>query len=167
MLHTQKNSRYIFFNNCTHKKNVDTFLFLNFFLNLVTKNWKVLTKNWKVLTKNWKVLTRNWRVLTKNWKVLTKTIFFPQRRPIMICRAFFTLWGHLFWSMTGRKNEYQKQPSRDVLRKRYSENMQQIYRRKPMPKYDFALRHRYSPVNLLHIFTTRFPKKTSERLLRE
>ena len=59
------------------------------------------------------------------------------------------------------------QLSRDVLRKRYSENMQQIYRRKPMPKYDFALRHRYSPVNLLHIFTTRFPKNTSERLLLE
>ena len=24
-----------------------------------------------------------------------------------------------------------------ALRKRYSENMQQIYRRRPMPKYDF------------------------------
>ena len=31
----------------------------------------------------------------------------------------------------------QKQPSRDVLRKRCSENMQQIYRRTPMPKCDF------------------------------
>ena len=31
----------------------------------------------------------------------------------------------------------QKQPSRGVLRKRCSENMQQIYRRTPMPKYDF------------------------------
>ena len=30
----------------------------------------------------------------------------------------------------------QKQPSRGVLRKRCSENMQQIYRRIPMPKYD-------------------------------
>ena len=31
----------------------------------------------------------------------------------------------------------QKQPSRSVLRKRCSENMQQIYRRTPMPKCDF------------------------------
>ena len=31
----------------------------------------------------------------------------------------------------------QKQPSRDVLRKRCSENMQQIYRRTPMPKCYF------------------------------
>ena len=30
-----------------------------------------------------------------------------------------------------------KQPSRGVLRKKYSENMQQIYRRTLMPKYDF------------------------------
>ena len=31
----------------------------------------------------------------------------------------------------------QKQPSRGVLKKRCSENMQQIYRRKPMPNCDF------------------------------
>ena len=31
----------------------------------------------------------------------------------------------------------QKQPFRGVLEKRCSENMQQIYRRTPMPKYDF------------------------------
>ena len=31
----------------------------------------------------------------------------------------------------------QKQPPRGVLKKRCSENMQQIYRRTPMPKYDF------------------------------
>ena len=31
----------------------------------------------------------------------------------------------------------QKQPSRGVLRKKCSENMQQIYRRIPMPKFDF------------------------------
>ena len=32
---------------------------------------------------------------------------------------------------------FQKQPARGVPRKRCSENMQQIYRRKPMPKRDF------------------------------
>ena len=31
----------------------------------------------------------------------------------------------------------QKQPSRGILRKRCSENIQQIYRRTPMPKCDF------------------------------
>ena len=31
----------------------------------------------------------------------------------------------------------QKQPSRVVLRKRYSDNTQQIYRRRPMPKCNF------------------------------
>ena len=31
----------------------------------------------------------------------------------------------------------QKQPSRGVLKKRCSENMQQIFRRTPMPKCDF------------------------------
>ena len=54
-------------------------------------------------------------------------------------------------------NKYlQKQPSRGVFRKRYSENMQQIYRRTPMPKCNFnkvaLLRHGCSPVKLLHIF---------------
>ena len=34
--------------------------------------------------------------------------------------------------------EYQKHPSRGVLRKRYFENMQQIYRRTAMPKCDFT-----------------------------
>ena len=31
----------------------------------------------------------------------------------------------------------QKQPSKSVLRKRCSENIRQIYRRTPMPKFDF------------------------------
>ena len=31
----------------------------------------------------------------------------------------------------------QKQPPRGVIRKRCSENMQQIYRKTPMPKCDF------------------------------
>ena len=61
----------------------------------------------------------------------------------------------------------QKQPFRGVLRKRHSENMQQVYRRTPMPKCDFnkALRHVCSPVNLLHIFRTLILKNTSGWLL--
>ena len=37
----------------------------------------------------------------------------------------------------GKTSAMQKQPFRGVLRKRCSENMQQIYRRTPMPKCDF------------------------------
>ena len=36
-----------------------------------------------------------------------------------------------------RKEFFQEQPSSGVLRKRFSENIQQIYRRTPMPKCDF------------------------------
>ena len=42
----------------------------------------------------------------------------------------------------------QKQPSRDVHRKRYSENMQQIYRTTPMPKRDFNKVPLYNKVAL-------------------
>ena len=49
--------------------------------------------------------------------------------------------------------------------------MQQIHRRKPMPKCDFnnfteiALQHGCSPVHLLHIFRTPFPRNTCGWLL--
>ena len=69
----------------------------------------------------------------------------------------------------------QKQPPRGVHKKRCFENMQQIYRRPPMPKCNFiklqsnfieiTLRHGCFPVNLLHIFRTPFPRNTSEWLL--
>ena len=43
----------------------------------------------------------------------------------------------------------QKQPSRDVVRKRYSENMQQIYRRTPMLKcISIKLQNTFSQENL-------------------
>ena len=67
---------------------------------------------------------------------------------------------------------YQKQPSRGILRKRCSENILQMYRKKPMPKcevlcnfIEITIRHGYSPVNLLHIFRTPFLKNTSGWLL--
>ena len=55
----------------------------------------------------------------------------------------------------------QKQPSIDVLIKRCSENIQQIYRRTPMSAISIKLQSNFvemkfqngcSPVNLLHIF---------------
>ena len=59
----------------------------------------------------------------------------------------------------------------EAVTQRCSENMQQIHRRKPMPKCDFnnfteiALQHGCSPVHLLHIFRTPFPRNTSGWLL--
>ena len=62
---------------------------------------------------------------------------------------------------------FRKQPSRGVLKKRCSENMQQIYRKTPMSKCDFkkVALHGCFPVNLWHIFRTPFRKNTSGRLL--
>ena len=45
-----------------------------------------------------------------------------------------------------------------------SENMQKMYWRTLMPKYNFTLRHGCSHVNLLHIFRTPLPKNACGRL---
>ena len=71
----------------------------------------------------------------------------------------------------------QKQSPIVVPGKRFSENMQQTYRRTLMPKCGFnrvalqlcnfieiALRHGCSPINLLHIFRTPFPRNSSRWL---
>ena len=62
----------------------------------------------------------------------------------------------------------QKQPSSGILTKRCSENIQQIYRRTPMPKCDLqsnfieiTLWYVCCPVNLLHVFRTPFLRSTS------
>ena len=69
----------------------------------------------------------------------------------------------------------QKQPSKGALWKRYSESMQQIYRRtrcrsvisiKLLCNFiEITFRHGCFPINLLHIFRTSFPKNTSKQLL--
>ena len=66
----------------------------------------------------------------------------------------------------------QKQPYRDVLSKRCSENMQQFCRRTPMLKCKsikllcnfckITFRYGCSSVNLLHVFRKPFSKNTSE-----
>ena len=89
----------------------------------------------------------------------------------------------LFYEKFAERCQYivRKQPFRVVLKKRCSENIQQIYRRTPMQKYDFnkvtlqvallcfcnfcfieiALLRGCSPVNLLHVFKAPFLKNTS------
>ena len=53
--------------------------------------------------------------------------------------------GICFKKSDKMNNKDQEQPSRGVLRKRCSENMQQIYSRTPMPKCDFneVVKQRY------------------------
>ena len=77
------------------------------------------------------------------------------------------------WTLSPHREE-QKQPSRGVLRKGCFKNIHQIYRRTPMTKCDLlcnfieiTLRHWCSPVNLLYILRTPFPKNTSKGLLLE
>ena len=52
-----------------------------------------------------------------------------------VCSCFEVPWCCLEKPSTSVK--MQKYPSRGVLRKKYSENMLQIYRKTPMPKCDF------------------------------
>ena len=71
-------------------------------------------------------------------------------------------------------NSKQKQPSRCVLEEKYSENMQQIYRRTPMWKCDsikllcnfieITLQHGCSHANLRHVFRATFTRNTSGEL---
>ena len=91
---------------------------------------------------------------------------------ILKTRHCRTLENSCFWNLIMK---FQKQPPRGVPRKRSTENMQKIYRRTTMLKFDFnkLAKQLYwnrtsawlSPVNLLHIFRTPFPENTSERLL--
>ena len=79
------------------------------------------------------------------------------------------------WAKDFVTNNFQKQASRGVLKKRCSENMHQIYRGTPMPKCDFnkiALQLYWNRTsgwmfscNLLHIFRILFLKNTCGWLL--
>ena len=53
----------------------------------------------------------------------------------------FSFDSHKIKDLFGSVGIQQKQSSRGVLRKRCSENMQQIYRRTPMSKYEFNKLH--------------------------
>ena len=80
-----------------------------------------------------------------------------------------------FYQLPDIHKLFEKQSSRRVLKKRCSENMQQIYGRHPRQSaisikllcnfIEISLRHGCSPINLLHIFRTHFRKNTSGRLL--
>ena len=112
----------------------------------------------------YKNIAQNWQdIITKSdSKGLLKML----QKFIMNCASYCKMWEKFII-----KYDMQKQPSRGILRKKYSENMQQIYRRTPMPKWDFikvqfslieiTLWYECSPVNLLHIYRITFSKNTS------
>ena len=76
--------------------------------------------------------------------------------------------GPNFWNKTLGTLKRQKQPSRGVLRKSCSEDMQQIYRRTTMPKCDF---HKDAKklywINLLNYFQNIFLYKHLWRIASE
>ena len=119
---------------------------------------------WIYCLRHWLGLMKCWLIFL--WSAFQLTVFSFQRKHVLVicliasygllksgCNAFRPLpWYRV----------YQKQPSRRVLEKRISENMQQIYRRTPMPKcnlIEITLRHWCSPVNLLQ-FSEHFFRRT-------
>ena len=74
------------------------------------------------------ILTSVIRFISNNKSIRTFALLFDKIKGVShltYCRDLMT------------SNDFQKQPSRGVLRKSCSENMPQIYRRTPMPKCDF------------------------------
>ena len=67
----------------------------------------------------------------------TKSFWF-ELSSVLLTLIHFNENLYLLFFLPGSK--IQKQPSRDVPKKRCSQNMQEIYRRIPMPKCDFNLR---------------------------
>ena len=91
-------------------------------------------------------------------------------REIFIEAFLRILWGGFFPFCSLLLN--QKQLTRGVLSKSHSENMQQIYKRTPMPKCVFNKvtieiepRHGCYPASLLHIFRTPSYKNAFRELL--
>ena len=71
--------------------------------------------------------------------ILNFSNFFNQKvQPIQWILSTLFYWDFLeTWSFAKKDNSIQKQPSRGVLKKRFSKSMLQICRRTPMPKCDF------------------------------
>ena len=68
----------------------------------------------------------------------TKSTYFAKNQRLWIKFSFDS---HKIKDLYRSEGIQQKQPSRDVFRKRCSENMQQIYRRTPMSKCEFNKVH--------------------------
>ena len=73
-------------------------------------------------------------IIVCNWSI---TIASRSNKPQFWKNKFSKILYLYVLPETLKNTFFQKQPSRGALKKRCSENMQQIYRRTPMPKCDF------------------------------
>ena len=94
------------------------------------------------------------------------TVFTKKNKLFKVCIQF-SVWKS--WFQSNKSNSYchSEAPVQRCSWEWCSKNIQQIYRRLPIPMFDFeiALWHGWSPVNLVHIFRAPFPKNTCGRLL--
>ena len=70
----------------------------------------------------------------------------------------------LFMNSFSRKVTFSEQPTRDVLDKKFSENMLQIYRRTQMPKCGF---NKFANRNSAFVFSCKFASYIQNRFLQE
>ena len=114
----------------------------------------------KIISKIFQFFFRNQFMITKTFKYLFLFFFFFSIRPMSMFSLNLASLYSILKLFRGFLKIFtsQKQPSRGVLKKRCSENMQSNF-------IEIAHRHVCSPVNLLHNFRTPFPKITSEGLL--
>ena len=110
---------------------------------LMTVSQKELLLAWNTLIfqrQNLKFLIKPQKRNTEN----DRSIFWPLNDVVIkyiVIQLLRKCLEFKIWTIPGfyeyRCCQNQKQPFRGVLRKQFSENMQQIYRRTSMPKYDF------------------------------
>ena len=109
--------------------------------------------------------------------MLTKVLMTRMTRTVTGLSSWMKRCFHVSARLYSWLNDVQKQPFRGVLLKRCSENMQQIYRRTPMPKCNFnkvALQLYWNRTSVwvfsckfTAYFRIPFSKNTSERQLLE
>ena len=103
--------------------------------------------NWIFYTKFW-----NFKLLYYIWKEVKVSVLANSKVSVLLDLFLFRILP------SQREKVLQKHPSRSVLRKRCSENLQSNF-------IEITLRHGCSPVKLLYISKTPFPKSTSDRLI--
>ena len=128
-------------------------LLVTFYSLLVTFYSLLVTRYFLLVTQCFLVVTRYSLLFTRYSLLVTFYSLLITFCPLLFNKVASGLQLYL------KRDPGQKQPSRGVLRKSCSENMQQIYRRTHMPKCDFALRHAYSPIKLAAYFQNTFSQE--------
>ena len=110
-----------------------------------------------------------YRKVTRKWETSSEA---KQSQTITKTSCRFSWIKHNLLNLIGLKSSkyYHNQSPRSILRKKIfwkkAANLQKNSHAKVQSSFiEITLRHGYSPVNMLHIFRTPFPKNTSEWLL--